>query len=499
MPEGSAGFSKKSNVIPLWGESDGTDKREPPHNIEAEHALLGALLSRNSLHEKIAEKLKPEHFYNPLNGRLYAEISRLIVNGRKADPVTLKGWIAKDADGNAAGGHRYLSGLIAATPHLENIVSYADLIREMWMRREAIASAERLIGVAHNPESQIEAEFSSIADHVDALTVANAYETNTTSNEAIAIARRSLDEAMLGTGKTTLSFGMPSVDRVIKLLPGRISVLGGATSMGKSALGWGWTTHLAMQIRDDLMRGKDCGGILGVSLEMHPNELMLRAACSIAKVPYDAAEAGEITPGDRSDLDRAFDQLDSMPIDFTSVKRLTPEQIRMRCRQAKRKFGGKLALIVIDHLTLVKAEQADSKNGGSWATMQVVNTLLELAKEMDCPMLVLAQLARDVTKREDHRPQITDLAWSSALEQAAHYIGLLHRPEYYLRKNEPSREVGSSPERFEKQAQAWQQQMVEWANRGVLFFDKVRGGQPRMVHLKFDGPTMTFTEDQARG
>jgi replicative DNA helicase len=187
----------------------------------------------------------------------------------------------------------------------------------------------------------------------------------------------------------------------------------------------------------------------------------------------------------------ARQELAGLPLAIDDAGGQTAAQISAKARAYRRKHG--LGLILIDHLNLMRADDVDAKHGGTWAVERASATVLQLAKECECPVLLLAQLNRSVETREDKRPGLSDLRQAGAIEQDAYAVGFVYRPEYYL-GGEPEPKVGDSPVRAATLRQDWLGQKALLAGRAELIWAKVRDGEPGVDRLTFDGPTATFSE-----
>ena len=485
---------------------EGLAVRQPPSNIEAEAAVLGALLANNRAINQLGEHLTPEHFYDPLHGRIYAECCRRIISGQIADAVLLKEWFAKDPDAHAVGGaDKYLTHLLACMISVDHVKPYADAIIDCWKRRKSLESVQRFVDEAFNFGKPIEQSAADHASSLDALVTEQQSSAAVTFNAAMDSAVERAKEAKRRGGHGGVQIPLfPSLGRKIAIMPEELTVLGGQPGEGKSAIGWQMVISAAEWVRDRVRGGtpiSELGGFLGISLEMSKEALATRALCAYAgqyrKVPVSGILHGRLSDEQLDALEQAKRDLQNLPIELIAVGGLTPSMIRMRFRQARRKFKGKIALCIIDHVLLINPEDKDARNGGAWATGKVADALLGMGKEFGCHMLGLCQLdIKDIARRSDKRPTKADLRWSAKWGDNADNILFIHRPEMYLSASPPDVKQGEAQQDYLVRYENWKQEREQKAGRAELLIDKCRHGDaPAMLPLFFDKESITFCED----
>ena len=485
---------------------EGLAVRQPPSNIEAEAAVLGALLANNRAINQLGEHLTPEHFYDPLHGRIYAECCRRIISGQMADAVLLKEWFAKDPDALVVGGgDKYLTHLLACMISIDHVRQYADAVIDCWKRRKALESVQLFVDETFNFGEPIEQSAADIASTLDALVTDQQSSAAVTFNTAMDTAIERAKEAKRRGGHGGVQIPLfPSLGRKIAIMPEELTVLGGQPGEGKSAIGWQMVISAAEWVRDRVRGGtpiSELGGFLGISLEMSKEALATRALCAYAgqyrKVPVSGILHGRLSDEQLDALEQAKRDLQNLPIELIAVGGLTPSMIRMRFRQARRKFKGKIALCIIDHVLLINPEDKDARNGGAWATGKIADALLAMAKEFGCHMLGLCQLdIKDIAKRTEKRPTKSDLRWSANWANNADNILFIHRPEMYLSASPPDPKSGEVPQDYQERYKAWQDEREQKAGRAELIIDKCRHGDaPAMLPLFFDKESITFCED----
>lgn len=458
--------------------------RLPPSNVPAEQAFLGALLCNNKVLDR-AGPLLAQHFADPINGRIFDEAQRLIGEGRVVDAVTLKAAFGNSGILDEVGGVAYLTQLLTAMVGIINAGDYAREIRSTWLRRQLIDAAEIMSNEAHElgpRRSPEEIAMAAIA-MIDAAINSGGglIETNTTLDQAMDAAIAAIEKAR--GGSAGLSTGFNCIDaRLGGLEPGLIYVLAGRPGSGKSALGHRIALNAAL-----------CGvPVLELSLEMSATQLGRRALATFSGVPLNVMKTGQISQGDGERLTLARRKLHNLPLIIDDAAGQTPRMIAAKCRAAKRKHGA-LGLVMLDHLNLTRPDEEDARHGPTYVIERACGTMLQIAKDLNVPVLLLTQLNRGVENREDKRPMLADLRQAGAIEQDAYAVGFVYREEYYL-NNEPERKEGELDERYIARLRSYEDHKASVAGKADLIWAKVRDGEPGTDHLLFDGRTTTFSE-----
>jgi replicative DNA helicase len=202
---------------------------------------------------------------------------------------------------------------------------------------------------------------------------------------------------------------------------------------------------------------------------------------------------GQITQYQASQLVQARKEIAGLPLTIDDAGGQTPAMIASKARAAKRKHG--LGLLMIDHLNLMRAEESDARHGGTWSTGRASNTVLQIAKDCGCPVLLLAQLNRGPENRDDKRPTLADLRQSGDIEQDAYAVGFVYRAEYYLGNVPPEKPSGERDDKHAERVRSWEDDKRRLAGRAELIWAKIRDGEPGTDMLTFHGPTTSFGED----
>lgn len=440
-----------------------------PMNIEAEMALLGGLLCNNKAIDR-CEGLKAEHFAGENHGAIYAAIVHAIESGHTIDAISLR-WQFEPA---------LLTSLVSSVVGIINLTDYARVIREAAEARALIAIGEKLANDARLGllPSAISAQATR---QIDMMTLGEMTGRQWTLDEAMDAALAAMERARQGQ-TAGISTGFKSFDRRLGgLEPGLVYVIAGRPGMGKSAVG--------LQIAVNAAAAGQ--GVLALSLEMSAQQLGRRVLATAANMEIMRLKTGEIDLLDADRLVRARKERGGLPLTIDDAAGQTPAQIAIKARAAKRKHG--LGLVMVDHLNLLQAEDHDARNGATWATERASATCLQIAKECECPVLLLAQLNRGVEGREDKRPVLSDLRQAGAIEQDAYAVGFVYRPEYYNQTG-PVQRAGERSETFATRVDEWREKLDQERGTAEMIWAKVRDGEPGTDKMRFDGPTATFGE-----
>jgi replicative DNA helicase len=406
----------------------------PPHNIEAEQGLIGALLADNSIWPLVRSRLRPEHFFEPVHARLYEAVDRMAAAGKVASFITIKNTFDQDETLIEIGGTKYLAQLVAHAAPPMSAEAYAELLCDLAARRSAMLAARELMVVASTiaaHESFRPAIASHIHDMQRLFDEGGERRTSFTIGEAATamvdrVKRMRAGEADPNAIKTHIA----SIDKFTGgLHRGEYIILGGRPSMGKTAL----ATQIAYNVSERR------GGVFYASLEMPVPLITPRfASCRLwgpeIAVDYQSIIRGQVDERTMRWLESAADELKTWPLIIDDAAGLTAAEIEARAQIAKAKFersGTNLSLIVVDHIHKMHHPGAQSK---VTEYTEISARLAEMAKRLDCPVLALAQLNRGVEARDDKRPQLSDLRESGSIEQDADTVLFVYRPAYYLER-----------------------------------------------------------------
>ena len=398
----------------------------PPHSIEAEQSLLGALLLDNSAYDKIADLLSVDDFYRDDHRRIYRHIVKLIDRTQPADVVTVADSIESSEDKDRTGGPAYLGALAQNTPSALHIRRYAELVHERSVQRRLAQVATEIAESALTPTGK---EVGQLLDEAEAriMEVGEKGSRGTQGFEQIqpVLARvvERIDFLYRQENKsdvTGLPTGFYDLDKLTAgLQEGELVIVAGRPSMGKTAFALNIAEHVAV------------GNGIPVaifSMEMAASQLATRLLGSIARVDQQKMRTGRLGDEEWSSLSNAMAKLHEAPIFIDETGGLNALELRTRTRRIHRQCG-KLGLIIVDYIQLMSA----TSEGENRATevSEITRSLKSLAKELKAPVVALSQLNRALESRNEKRPMMSDLRESGAIEQDADLILFVYRDEVY--------------------------------------------------------------------
>ena len=466
-------------------------ENETPHSAEAEQALLGALLFDNEIYHRVSSIIKPQHFYIGAHVKLYESISKLIEQGKLADAIVLKNRFSKDNELEEIGGVEYLALLLDNAPPGSTAPEYAKLVFDMAMRRELIRLSDDMKTAATNPASDADAreqishaesKLYNLAEIGQTQSGFVSFEHALIQSIEMASAAFSRDGHLSGTAT-----GLIDLDRQLGgMHKSDLVILAGRPSMGKTSLATNIAFNIAKKYkveRDENGIEKTAdGGVVGFfSLEMSSEQLATRLLAEHSGVPSHRIRRGDISMEQYEHIRDAADEISRIPLHIDDTGGLSIGALSARARRLKRMVG--LDMIVVDYLQLLTGGAAmnNSTNRVQEVSM-ITQGLKALAKELDIPVLALAQLSRQVEQRDDKRPQLADLRESGSIEQDADVVMFVFREEYYLARSEPS-------EGTDEHAQ-WQEAMDKLHGKAEVIIGKQRHGPIGTVGLSFN-PDLT--------
>ena len=481
------------NVTPLRS-AEAAVARMPPQNEVAEQALLGAVLVNNLVFEKVAEFLLPEHFADPLHGRIFEACGKLIGRGQIANPVTLKSYFDQDGALAEIGGATYLVRLAASVVTVINAEDYGRAIREAFIRRQLIDIGEEVVNRAYDHDLDVEAttqielaesRLFSLADTGSSDGGFQDFRTAlaTTLEMAEAAFRREGQYAGIATGLVDL-------DRLLGgLHPSDLVILAARPSMGKSALGINIAFHAATRALEDKTHERQA--VAFFSLEMSTEQIATRILAAECEIPSEKIRRGDLSTAEFDKLVLTTQKLERAALYIDDTPAIPVSTLRTRARRLKRQQG--LSLIVVDYVQLMRAPTGVKAENRVQEVSEITRGLKAIAKELDVPVLALAQLSRAVEQREDKRPQLSDLRESGSIEQDADVVMFIYREQYYLERAEPTRRPDESDEKYNSRVDDFKQRCEQAYGKAEVIVGKQRHGPTGRVTLQFDGPTQRFT------
>jgi replicative DNA helicase len=474
--------------------------QEPPPslvNYDAEQAYLGACLVNNEVWHRMADRLSPEHFADPLHGRIYEAIGKLVRSSRLATPVTLKGLFDQDEALKDLGGAGYLVELAANVVVIHGAEDYAEAIIDLWHRRSvnhALDGAKSEILVTDPDTSAMTVIESLEATLSDIATSGPEQRPVVTASQAAMRATESAEAAVKRGGPMGVLTGIQDLDRALGgLQKSDLVVLAGRPSMGKTAL----ATSMGKGAAEKDQAGEGGSKIGFFSLEMSAEQLGQRLIAMDTGLAVERQRSGHLSQQEIERMVLAGQNLDALPFWIDDDARLTVQGMTARARRLQRTQG--LDMVVVDHLGLTKTPRGDRHTGLYEKTTAIVRDLKTMAKVLGIPVLLLVQLSRAVEQRDDKRPMPSDLRDSGAIEEEADVIMFVYREAYYLERTQPQQKPDEDPEKFSRRYSAHQMRLDDVRNRGDVIIGKNRQGALGTVQLYFDGPRQKFSDLQHGG
>jgi len=455
--------------------------RVPPHDLDAEAAVLSAVMLDTSALDKILEFLKPEHFYSEAHRRIFEAAIELRSVGQPVDVVQIGTWL-KNRDRIAQiGGMQYLTELLNAAPAVANVAAYGRTIHEKWRVRQLIATCQRVSAQGYLDYGEAQQYIDGAEQSV--YEIARTPESSSVEKllDVMKKSFKALTEAMQrGDRITGTPSGFDRYDRLTAgLHPGDLSIVAARPGMGKTSFVLNVATNVASpRGRETHAQGQDQKweepgvGVAVFSLEMPREQIANRMLCSEARVDVGKLRQGHLSPQDWSKLTQAASYLGSLPIWIDDTPSLSILELRAKVRRLQAEFdrpnesGGakkkRVGLVVVDYLQLMKGR--DGAQSREQEISEISRGLKGLAKELHLPVIALSQLNRAVETRSEKskRPQLSDLRESGAIEQDADNIVFIYRDEYY------NREATTEP------------------NVAELIIAKQRNGPTGTVKVRFD-------------
>ena len=478
--------------------------RRPPHNLEAEQALLGAILVNNEAAQKVQSFLLAEHFFESVHGRIYESILRLMDKNQLADPVKLKPYFEEDESLHDVGGAQYLVRLAASAATIINAEDYGRAIYDLALRRSLIQIGEDMVNDAYDAPVDTEASEQISEAEKQLFDLAELGQVDGGAqpfSRALRVAVEHIENAYKDPDSLSgITTGLSSVNAMMGGLHNSdLVILAGRPAMGKTALATNIAFNAAKRWAEDLEAGHDMDRSKGAvvaffSLEMSADQLAARILSDRSNLFYEGHKPiqshdmrqGKLDEAQFEAIARAAMELEDTPLFIDDTPALSISALRTRARRLKRQH--KMGLVVVDYLQLLRGS---GTGGASESRVQEISEitrgLKSLAKELHVPVIALSQLSRQVEQRENKRPMLSDLRESGSIEQDADMVMFVFREEYYKEKDQPSE---GETEKFAQ----WQADMEQLYGKAELIIGKQRHGPVGTVKLSFDKEKARFSD-----
>ncbi len=394
--------------------------RIPPQNIDAEKAVLGAMMISDEAIGLSIEQLDSFYFYETGHQKIYEAVKDLYANRKNVDLITLSDYLKNQGMLDSVGGVTYLTELADFVPTAANARFYMDIVKEKGIQRKLIKNSTEIIaksyGTGVNVDELVDAAEQLIFEIANAKQKQQAYHIKDIVKTTIETIDQLYQKKESITGVAT---GFIDFDRMTSgLQKADLIIVAGRPSMGKSAFAVSMAEHACID--------KNVPTAI-FSLEMSKEQLVQRMLCSQAQVNAHNVRTGFLSPSDWPQLTKAAGKLSNAPMFIDDTPAITVLELRAKARRLKTAHN--IGLIIVDYLQLMQSSvRSDSRQQ---EISEISRSLKALARELSVPLIAISQLSRAVESRQDHRPQLSDLRESGAIEQDADVVVLLTREDYY--------------------------------------------------------------------
>ncbi|HOY47046.1 MAG TPA: replicative DNA helicase [Alphaproteobacteria bacterium] len=472
-----------------------------PTNLEAEQAVLAAVLVNNRALERMSEFLRPDHFTHPAHKEIYKLAEKQFAAGIPFDIITAKNYLEQQGVLESVGGIDYLTQLAGAGTTVVNAEQYGRIVYENALRRELINLGQDITDSAfiEDLENPVSTQIESAEKRLFDLSVAGS-----TEKGAMPISsalREALEEAEIAykaDGKLSgLTTGFRELDKSISgLHHSDLIIIAGRPAMGKTTFAMNIAFNAASAILSERANKKYKGAVVFFSLEMSASQLASRVLSSQTKISSSSMRNGSLTDEDFLKMSQYSDALSKVPLYFDDTPGMSVPMMRTRARRIARKHGG-IALIVIDYLQLMTSPGGRRSDNRVNEISEITRGLKMLAKELDVPVIALSQLSRNVESKDrtDKRPQLSDLRESGSIEQDADIVMFTYREEYYLDGRDPMYKISGRSDQFlQKEHEEWAKRLNDARGKAEIIVGKNRHGKPETMRLAFKGEYSLFED-----
>ena len=385
-----------------------TAERIPPQNIEAEQAVLGAMLLSKEAIAHAAEKLKPEDFYRDAHRRVFEAMLELFRRDEAVDLVTVTEQLKKTDQLDKAGGIAFVTSLANTVPTASNIQYHTRIVLEKAQLRHLINTSTEIAGRAYEDSEELDALMSDAAQKILAVTGrGSTFDITPISELVMDVFRKTEDRAKMKNALTGLASGFVDLDKLTSgFQPSDLILVAARPSMGKTAFTLNIASYVAVKLKKP---------VAFFSLEMSNVQLVQRMLCAEGGIDSQAMRA-------------------EAPIFIDDTPGITVTELRSKARRIKAEQG--LALVVIDYLQLMQGRNSKNSENRQQEISEISRSLKALARELEVPVIALSQLSRSVEARQIKRPMLSDLRESGSLEQDADIVMFLYREDYYDKETE---------------------------------------------------------------
>ncbi|MBO5147735.1 MAG: replicative DNA helicase [Clostridia bacterium] len=430
-------------------------KMLPPQNIDAEKSTLGAILTDQSVMLDVVEVLNPEDFYRADHSLIYKAMVRLFTQSKPIDIITVTEELSSSGEIEKAGGASYIISLTEEVPITSNAVQYASIVADKAVQRRLIKAGGDIAKASYEPDGDINGLIEMAEKAVFDVSQGRATKAYVKISDVLPRVFEEVTEISQGKDISGIPTGFTDLDKILYGLHSPDLVMVAARpGMGKTAFMLNLAQYAAV---------KKNIPVAVFNLEMSNEQLVKRLISSEAGIESEKLRNGQLSPDDWNNFASIFNTLGNAPIYFDDNTDMTVNAIRAKCRKLKLEKG--IQLVVVDYLQLMKSgSYADSRQN---EVSDISRALKVMARELEVPVVVGSQLSREVEKRADKRPMLSDLRESGSIEQDADVVMFLYRDDYYNKES-------------------------QFQNVAEVIIGKHRNGSTGTVKLAFDPAKMSF-------
>lgn len=405
-----------------WNEHD----RRPPHNIDAEQAVLGAIFLEPEAFSTASEILFPEDFYKAAHQRIFEVMTRLSDLGEPIDIITVTTELTNKKVLEEAGGVSYLTALAESVPTAANIAYYSKIVEEKALLRRLISTATGIVNMTYGMEDAVEDALNDAEKQI--LEVSNRSNAGAFKaiKDVLIDVYDNIEKLHQNNGDVTgVPTGFRDLDRITSgFQRNDLIIIAARPSVGKTAFALNIAQNVATKTDEN---------VAIFSLEMGADQLVSRMLCAEGNIDAQRLRTGKLEADDWGKLTMAMGSLSDAGIFIDDAPGIRVSDIRSKCRRLKQEHG--LGMIIIDYLQLIQGS-GSSRENRQQEVSEISRSLKGLARELNVPLIALSQLSRGVEQRQDKRPMMSDLRESGSIEQDADIVGFLYRDDYYNAETE---------------------------------------------------------------
>lgn len=406
--------------------SEGWNDRTPPHNIEAEQAVIGAIFLEPEAFSTASELLLPEDFYRASHQRIFGAMLKLSDRGEPIDPVTVTTLLSNEGTLAEAGGVSYLTDIAGSVPTAANIEYYSKIVEEKALLRRLIRTATDIVTTTFANEDEVESVLNEAERNILEVSSRKNSGVFKSIKDVLIDVYDNIEQLHQNQGDVTgVPTGFRDLDRITSgFQENDLIIIAARPSVGKTAFALNIAQNVAVKTDEN---------VAIFSLEMGADQLVSRMLCAEGNIDSQRLRTGNLEPDDWGKLTMAMGSLSNAGIYIDDSPGIRVSEIRSKCRRLKQEHG--LGMIIIDYLQLIQGSE-NSKENRQQEVSEISRSLKGLARELSVPLIALSQLSRGVEQRQDKRPMMSDLRESGSIEQDADIVGFLYRDDYYDSESE---------------------------------------------------------------